>query len=394
MAMIDGFNAALSGLRAYANQANMAASNISNVNTQGFKAGRAVTQSLPGMMGVTTSIGQTPMTQGSIVYTGSGMDIGISGGGFIKVKGANGDIGYTRAGSLMTDSKGRLTDMNGNAVQGRSATVNSNGSVTWSGSTGDIYVDGVMGSPKQTSSFSMGLNLDASAANGTTFSSTANLYNSLGEAVPVTYNFTKSGAGTWNYSATAPSGLAFSGPGANGSMTFNQQGALTAPASGAPLQVSGFPSGAGAMTATWNPAGGEVTSFASASSTNSFTQDGNGGGGMSGFSVASDGVISAMVNGQNQPVARVDLANFANPGGLSRGGGNVYYETAASGQPISGQPGAGSMGEIVPGSLELSNVDMGEQMVNLIQSKSGFAAQTRVIRANDEMLGSLMDIVT
>jgi len=394
MAMIDGFNAALSGLRAYSNQANVAANNISNVNTPGFKATQAVTQSLPNMMGVTTSIGQMSMAQGSLVYTGSGMDIGVSGGGFIKVKGANGDIGYTRGGSLMTDSKGRLTDMNGNVVQGRSATVNANGSVSWSGSTGDIYVNGGMGTPKQTSSFNMGLNLDASAPNGTTFSSTANMYNSLGEAVPVTYNFTKSGAGTWNYSATGPSGLTLSGPGANGTMTFDQQGKLTSPAGGMALQVSGFPSGAGPMTATWNPAGGGVTSFASASSTNSFTQDGNAGGGMSGFSVSSDGVVSAMVNGQSQPVARVDLTNFANPGGLSMGAGNVYYETAASGQPISGQAGAGSMGNIAQGSLEVSNVDMAEQMVNLLQAKSSFTAQTRVIRAQDEMLGSLMDIVT
>jgi flagellar hook protein FlgE len=392
--MIDGFNAALSGLRAYSSQANMAANNIANVNTSGFKATQAVTQSLPNRMGVTTSIGQTPTTQGSIVYTGAGMDVAISGGGFIPVKGANGEIGYTRGGSLKTDSKGKLTDTSGNAIQGRSATVSSNGSVAWSGSTGDIYVNGGAGSPKQTSSFSMGLNLNASAPNGTTFSSTSNMYNSLGEAVPVTYNFTKSGAGTWDYSATAPAGLTLSGAGANGTMTFDQQGKLTSPAGGVALQVSGFPSGAAPMTATWNPAGGGVTSFASASSTNSFTQDGNAGGGMSGFNVSSDGVVSAMVNGQSQPVARVDLANFANPGGLSRGGGNVYYETSASGQPISGQAGAGSMGDIVPGSLELSNVDMGEQMVGLLQAKNGYAAQTKVIRVNDEMMGSLMNIVT
>lgn len=394
MAMIEGFNAALSGLRAYASQANIAANNIANVNTQGFKASRAVTESLPGMMGVTTAFTQSAMSQGPIVYTGSGMDMGISGGGFLKVRGANGEMGYTRAGSLMTDSKGRLTDMNGNAIQGRSATVGSDGSVSWSGSTGDIYVDGGMASPKQTSSFNMGMNLDAGAANGTTFSSTANFYNSLGEAVPVTYNFTKTGSGTWDYSATAPVGLTLSGTGANGSLTFDQQGTLTSPASDVSLQISGFPSGAGPINATWNPASGGVTSFASTSTTTSFTQDGNGGGGITGFSVSADGVISGMVNGRSQPVARVELSSFANPGGLSRGGGNVYYETSASGQPISGQAGTGSLGEIVPGSLELSNVDMGEQMVNLIQSKSGFAAQTGVIRANDEMLGSLMDIIT
>jgi flagellar hook-basal body protein len=125
----------------------------------------------------------------------------------------------------------------------------------------------------------------------------------------------------------------------------------------------------------------------------SFTQDGSAGGSVTGFSVSSDGVISAIVGGQSQPVAKVELYNFSNPNGLERGGGNVYYETAASGQAVPGQAGSGSFGEVVSGSLEMSNVDIGDQMVSLIQSKYGFTAQTKVIKTTDEMLGSLMDIV-
>lgn len=391
--MIEAFSSALSGLRAYTNQTSVTASNIANVNTSGYKSATATTQSQAGNMGVTTSSIQTSMSQGSIVYTGSGVDMAISGSGFIQVVGPGGEVGYTRAGSLSVDSKGRLTDMNGNAVQGRTAVVDSTGSVTWSNTTGDIYVGGVTGKPKQTSSFNMGMNLDASANAGDTFNSTVNLYNSLGEAVPVTYSFTKTGAGTWDYTATAPAGLTLSGAGANGTLSFDQQGQLTSPAGGVDLKIDGFSSGAGPMTATMNLNVGSVTSYSSPSTTTSVTQDGGPGGAISGFSVSSDGVISAIAGGQSQPVAQVSLYNFSNPNGLERGGGNVYYETSASGQAISGQAGSGGMGDIVPGSLEMSNVDIGEQMVGLIQSKYGFSAQTKVIKATDDMLGSLMDIV-
>ncbi|VAX16984.1 Flagellar basal-body rod protein FlgG, partial [hydrothermal vent metagenome] len=83
---------------------------------------------------------------------------------------------------------------------------------------------------------------------------------------------------------------------------------------------------------------------------------------------------------------------FNNPGGLERGGNNVYYETSASGQPVTGQPGTGGLGEIYPNALEQSNVDLGEEMVNLIQNEHGFKAQLKTIQTTDEMLGSILDI--
>jgi len=115
-------------------------------------------------------------------------------------------------------------------------------------------------------------------------------------------------------------------------------------------------------------------------------------GGATDVTVGRDGSVSAMVGGQRQQIGQVELVKFNNPGGLKPGGSNIYYQTAESGQPVSGTPGVGGFGEITPSSLELSNVDIAEQMVGLIQARNGFAAQVKTIQTADEMLGATLNI--
>lgn len=117
-------------------------------------------------------------------------------------------------------------------------------------------------------------------------------------------------------------------------------------------------------------------------------------GGAKSVTVERDGSVTALINGERQTIGQVELYKFNSPEGLQRGGGSLYYETDASGQPVGGAPGSGGLGEIYPASLELSNVDLGEQMVNLIQSRHGVSAQVKTIQASDEMLGALLDIKT
>jgi len=114
--------------------------------------------------------------------------------------------------------------------------------------------------------------------------------------------------------------------------------------------------------------------------------------GAKGFTIDRDGSVSTTVNGQKQNLGTIKMVNFNNPGGLEQGGGNIYYETGASGQPSPGVPGAGGLGDVYPNSLELSNVDIGEEMVSLIQSEHGYKAQIQSIKTSDEMLGTLLDI--
>jgi flagellar basal-body rod protein FlgG len=236
--MIQGMNAALSGLRAYINQTRVTANNLANLNTPGFKGSSAVQSSAPGGFGVTMAGVQSSQSQGAIINTGQPFDMAIGGAGFFKVITSGGATAYTRAGGFVPDKNGRLADASGNTLQ-------------------------------------------------------------------------------------------------------------------PPIQV---------------PA--NATSV----------------------SIGRDGSVTALVNGQSQNIGQVGIYKFNNPGGLQNGGSNTYLETQESGQPIQGTPGSGGFGEIYPSSLEQSNVDIGRQMVNLIQAQHGFSAQIKTIQTADEMLGSLLDI--
>ena len=77
---------------------------------------------------------------------------------------------------------------------------------------------------------------------------------------------------------------------------------------------------------------------------------------------------------------------FANPSGLTSEGSNLYSQTPASGDPITGTPGTSGMGEIVSGFLERSNVQMVTELVNLITAQRAYEINSRAIRAGDEML--------
>ena len=111
-----------------------------------------------------------------------------------------------------------------------------------------------------------------------------------------------------------------------------------------------------------------------------------------GISVSYEGQVSAQTPDGVVAAGQIQLASFINPSGLSAAGGNLFNESAASGAPTIGIPGAGGNGTILSGFLEGSNVDITEEMVDQIVTRSTFKANVKVIKATDEMLGSLIDI--
>jgi flagellar basal-body rod protein FlgG len=111
-----------------------------------------------------------------------------------------------------------------------------------------------------------------------------------------------------------------------------------------------------------------------------------------GISVDSNGQVSAQVGGQNEVAGQIELAGFANPSGLSAVGGNLLNESAASGAPNVGAPGEGGRGTVLSGFLEGSNVDITEEIVDQIVAKAAFKANINVIKANDDLIGSILDI--
>lgn len=106
------------------------------------------------------------------------------------------------------------------------------------------------------------------------------------------------------------------------------------------------------------------------------------------IAIGKDGTITAQVGGETDPVelGQLTLANFTNPGGLQAMGGNLYRETAASGEALEGVPGEEAYGELLQGSLEGSNVKVVEEMVEMITVQRAYEMNAKMISAADDML--------
>src|SRR5438309_791175 len=104
--------------------------------------------------------------------------------------------------------------------------------------------------------------------------------------------------------------------------------------------------------------------------------------------IAQDGTVSYTLPGQNaaQRAGQIQLANFQNPAGLNSLGNSLYTPTDASGDPQIGNPGGSEgLGTVLQGYTEQSNVNVVEEFVNMIQSQRAYEANSRVIKAADEM---------
>ena len=109
------------------------------------------------------------------------------------------------------------------------------------------------------------------------------------------------------------------------------------------------------------------------------------------ITIGNDGTISATVPGQAAPVqvGSLQLADFVNPAGLQSMGQNLYLETASSGTPQTGQAGLNGMGTLLQGSLESSNVNVVEAMVDMIQTQRTYEMNSKAISAADDMLQTI-----
>ena len=111
-------------------------------------------------------------------------------------------------------------------------------------------------------------------------------------------------------------------------------------------------------------------------------------------SISKDGIVSAVVAGSgSQQLGTLELASFANPAGLTPLGGNIFQATTASGDEESGAPGTDARGTLAQGFVEDSNVSVVEEMVNMIIGQRAYEANSRVVKAADEMLGQVNQLV-
>jgi len=106
------------------------------------------------------------------------------------------------------------------------------------------------------------------------------------------------------------------------------------------------------------------------------------------LSIGTDGTVSVLEAGQTQmsQIGQIQLANFVNPAGLHSLGNNNYINTSASGDAIVGTPGLNGIGEIREGFVEMSNVQLVDEMTDLITGQRAYEANSKVITTSDQML--------
>ena len=111
--------------------------------------------------------------------------------------------------------------------------------------------------------------------------------------------------------------------------------------------------------------------------------------------ISKDGVVSAQIAGQSatQQLGTIELATFQNAAGLRPLGGNLFEVTSASGDAQTGAPGQDGKGVVQQGFIEDSNVSVVEEMVNMILGQRAYEANSRVVKAADEMLSQVNNIV-
>ena len=117
--------------------------------------------------------------------------------------------------------------------------------------------------------------------------------------------------------------------------------------------------------------------------------DGNAPGRLMDIMIGPDGVITGRYsNGETRPLGQIPLAMFMNPAGLERVGNNLWIESANSGR----FDGVGNHGNMMPGTLEMSNVDLSNEFTEMITTQRGFQANSRIISVSDEMLQELVNL--
>ena len=138
---------------------------------------------------------------------------------------------------------------------------------------------------------------------------------------------------------------------------------------------------------------GQSTQFAQPFSVLNVEQDGFTSGRLDGLEIDASGTIRAnYTNGQNNPLGKIVLANFNNQNGLKQIGNATYVETAVSGAAQVGEAGAEGYGNILSGSLERSNVDITEELVNLITAQRNFQASAKAIETTTTLTTTIINI--
>jgi len=243
-----------------------------------------------------------------------------------------------------------------------------------------------------------------------THSSSIDIYDSLGTKHTVKIDFRKESfdattGSTWKTIISVPEPGVINTAGGSigmpsniieGQVSFNADGSLS---TFTPPSITFTANNGSAPNQSINLAVGSsnafdgLTSFDSKSSTSGISQDGYTGGDLVGIRIDQSGtLVGSFSNGRSFGLAQISMAKFANNEGLSTEGGNLYTQSANSGDPIIGTAATGGRGFIQSSALESSNVDLSRSLTQLIIIQRGYQANGKTITTSDQLLQTLIGL--
>ena len=424
MGIYSAMRTSLSGMTAQSSKLSTISDNIANQSTTGYK--RASTEFATFVTGsghgsydsgsVTTSVRYSISQQGAKQYTTSAFDLMIDGNGFFPVADAGGSLAYTRSGSfvpivrLVETEAGtkqavtRLVNPAGFELLGRK--LNADGTPSGTSSLAPIELPSGELKPNASKSGVFKANLPVSTsvrapwtppvgtlpAEGTYDLKTSIVtYDPLGTKVTLDVYLAKTGGNEWQAaiydsgSASRPASLLgtstitfdpLTGKGSGGTLSFDIPHATEA---GATFPFTLDLTGMTQVSAPYTVYKAEA--------------DGNTASALEGFEVSADGTLYEVYSdGTRNPSYQIQIASFDSPDHLSTEPGNVYRETQGSGDVKYGTAASAGYGTVNSGTLEASNVDLGNELAEMIQSQSAYTANSKVFQTGSELLDVLINL--
>ncbi|TDN59448.1 flagellar hook protein FlgE [Scandinavium goeteborgense] len=399
------FSQGLSGLNAAAAALDVVGNNIANSQTYGFKVGSiAFADVFAGTTGLGVQVAgvNQNFADGGLAGTNRNLDIGLQGRGFFRMVNEGGSVFYGRNGQFDLDVNGNVYNKtNGLFLTGYQAT-GTPPVISPGAPIGPIQIPTGDMPPAASTSGSLTGNLQADDTNIITdafdytddktynYTSQVEATDSLGNKHTIKLYFVQTAAGEWKaYARDETSPAAAPDDIAELPLTFDPEGKMTGPSD---ITVKGAAfNGSNALSVDLDLSA--ITKYQGDSSMKLKEIDGQAPGKYQTFVIGDNGeVIATYSNGKRQTVAQIALADFANSGGLAAEGNNVWSETPQSGQPFFGTSGTGSFGTVSGGMLEQSNVDLGQEMVNMIVYQRNYQSNSQTIKTQSELLQTLVNL--
>ena len=414
------FNISLSGLNAAQKDLDVTGNNIANASTIGFKQSRAEfadvfsnsvfanTKTQVGS-GVNTAAVSQQFAQGALQSTSNSLDLAIKGDGFFVMSPSSTSLErtYTRAGAFQVNDTGYVTNANGDYLQVYQVNDDGTPKAVSLDSTIALQIPNSAGSPNQTTTITAGLNLPAGASlptattfatndsNSYTSSTSAVVYDSLGQSHTLTQYYVKTAPNSWDvhlytYDDTTTPATAFEVT-PSASLTFDDAGKLTSASSFTtdPIDFKNGSKTSQTITMSYDP----ITQYASSFQVTKMSQDGSTVGQLTNVSIGNDGVVAATYsNGTTEKLGMVALAKFSNPQGLTQIGDTSWKESQDSGSATPGVPNTGTYGSINASALESSNTDLSAELVDLIAAQRNYQANSRALEVNSTLQDTILQI--